>query len=492
MATVSTNAIRVQNAKNMKDTLTSGGAAPYSYVAIAKPTEWEQGDENPPTPSNNVAEYNDLFYQMLSLKKLADNDIFMMIKRIQWTSGITFDMYRHDYSTTNPSFSGATNIYDCRFYAVNQNRDVYVCLNNNNGNISTVEPINSGDSPFTTADGYQWIRIYSIPAEDYTYHSTSNLLPIVENQVVGGVSGAVYTAVINNPGNGYTTSPEGATNQIPYYFCNINGDGEGAVARVGISIQGMIETVEIVRQGSGYTRANVDFRANEVYRSLTELDEKKNALNPLGDGTFDSTIIINPPNGWGHDLSLQLGAVKVAAFSNLNYSDTDFLVDITYRQLAILRGTTFTDGYPETANATYAVKLTTINSSAEQYRPGEEISQTVTVDGINRLAKGTVIEWGGLSEVSGVLTYFQDPNIHTDENGALYPFQGNSYVIGSTTGKIGAVDDFDLTDQDRQFVNGYSSPEVTPNTGELLYLSNFSPIQRLQNQTERVTIIISF
>ena len=95
--------------------------------------------------------------------------------------------------------------------------------------------------------------------------------------------------------------------------------------------------VRVVRPGSGYTYATLDFTAGSVYASLADLDADINGLDPRGDGTFLSTVIINPPNGWGHDIGRQLGATTAGVFSSFNYNLSDFFPDTTFRQIGILQ-----------------------------------------------------------------------------------------------------------------------------------------------------------
>lgn len=492
MATANTNHIRIQNAENLVGNLANQAGDGLSYLFIGKSSEWSTGDENPPTPTNNQSEYNQLFRQMLALKRVNYNKVFRMTERVIWSSGTVFDMYRHDYSSSNRATSGASNLINSRFVTVNSNSDVYVCLNNNGGQSSTIEPLNTDNETFSTSDGYQWLKVYSISSDDMTNHTTATLMPVVENSVVSTTAGSIYTVLIDSPGSTYTSSPAGATNQIDYYYCNIRGDGTGAVARVAINTQGGVQSVEVVRNGSGYTKANLDFRATAVYSSLTDLDAGTNALDPLGDGAFTSTVIIGPTGGWGTDIYLELGATKVGVFSDLNYNELDFLNGITFRQIGIIKGVTTPLTNPDTMNATYAVKLTTQNAAAAIYTAGEEITQQVTIGGETKTAKGTVIHWDGTDEINGNLTYFQDPELHSDTDGGVYAFQSSGFIIGTTTGKIGSVDNFTGTDANREFGTGYASPEVNYFTGELLYLSNISPVLRSTTQTEKVTIIISY
>ena len=172
MSTVNTNNLRVKNAKNFVSSLQTDGA----YVFIGRPIAWDETptsnsglgplytgtDNSPPKPINNLREYNSVQDEMVSLNRIQSTEVYHMIPRNTWSSGAIYDIYRHDYSETNRSYSGASNLYNTTFIVINQNNDVYVCLDNNKNSQSTVEPQNTGNEPFYTSDGYQWLMVYGL------------------------------------------------------------------------------------------------------------------------------------------------------------------------------------------------------------------------------------------------------------------------------------------------------------------------------------------
>lgn len=478
MATVKTNGLRIRDARNMASSLSG------SHIFVGKPTEWATGDESPPTPDNSVGEYLDVYNQMMSLKLIDDGGIHHSINKYVWQSGVTYDIYRHDYSKTNTANSGVSNLYDARFYVLNSNNNVYVCLFNNNNGQSSVEPQNTGDEPFYTSDGYQWLRVYNLTTDNLLNNGTDNYMPIIEateNDVVSTTDGSVYTVIINDGGTNYTTSPAGTINQIPYYFARIVGNGSGAVARVTIT-NGTITMIEVIRNGSGYTYGTLNFDSGSVYETLDDLDAGINGLNPLGDNGLDTTVIISPTGGWGSDLVSQLGATRVVVFSSLSYDNTHFDTNVTFRQIGIIKDSSIVSS---SAFAGYGIK---VEDGAGDYTVGETITQEITVNGETKVAKGLVVSWDSTNDV---VKYIQDPKIHTDTDGVLYTFSGTGSVVGLS--KTGTVDsDYTATINDLTFSGGYANPEVTKYTGELLYLSNISPVLRQGTQTEKVTLTISY
>ena len=107
-----------------------------------------------------------------------------------------------------------------------------------------------------------------------------------------------------------------------------------------------------------------------------------------------------------------------------------------------------------------------------------------------KTAKGTVVGW---DKTSGVIRYIQDVRYHPCDDGVLHPFAGDDYITGSESLKVTEPDiAFDGAAAETTFNDGYIVPEVTKYSGELIYLSNISPILRQPTQNEKITLIISY
>ncbi len=484
MATVNTNDLRIKNAKNLTDSFNTATGDAEAYVFVGKVQPWLD-DNAPPVPQNNYKTFYNAYDDMFALKRVQDTDVYFMIPRLNWVTGSVYDYYRQDYTTQNRTFSGAANLYDARFVVRNQQNNVYVCLDNDGNTASTVEPLNTGNEPFTTTDGYQWQRAYNLTSGAYAAYTTDNFMPIQENDVVVTTDGAISTVIIENPGNGFSTNPIGAPNSIPFYYCGIDGDGTGAVAKVTITGQ-VVTKIEVVRSGSGYTFATLNFTANNTFETLADYDLNQNPLNPLGDGTLRTTVIIPPPGGWGTNLQRELGGTRVGVFSSLDYDLFNYL-DGSFRQVGILQDMTVTGTNPTSVNACYAVEVEGL-LTGESFISGEVIEQTITVDSVERKAKGIVISY---DQTSGVIRYSQNSS-NVDVDGNLYRFTGTTAIKGLTSQLASDPTTTTGTVTGIPFVGGYSVPQITAYSGLMTYLANVSPVVRDPLQTERISLLIAF
>ena len=91
-----------------------------------------------------------------------------------------------------------------------------------------------------------------------------------------------------------------------------------------------------------------------------------------------------------------------------------------------------------------------------------------------------------------VIRYIQDVRYHTDDDGS-YAFDGNTYITGAESLKVTEPDvTFSGAAAETTFTDGYIVPEITKYSGELIYLTNISPILRQPTQNEKITLIISY
>ena len=167
------------------------------------------------TPSITVDDFSGQFiptWQMLFGKKLANTDIVPVIKNIVWASNTVYTKYDNTKDMSNSNFYVvATPSLPGGDY------NVYKCIDNSNGAVSTVAPDQVQSTSFTKSDGYTWRYITTISSANYTKFATDEYVPIYSNSSI--VSGAynysgVETCVITNGGSGYNSYSNGVVRGI--------------------------------------------------------------------------------------------------------------------------------------------------------------------------------------------------------------------------------------------------------------------------------------
>ena len=100
--------------------------------------------------------------------------------------------------------SGANKLEDTLYYVQN-NYNIYVCVDNNNKGVSTVAPSGISSDYLATGDGYIWKYMSSISAS--SKFLTSNYMPVyTSNQNQYSANNSIINVFIDNPGSGYLSS----------------------------------------------------------------------------------------------------------------------------------------------------------------------------------------------------------------------------------------------------------------------------------------------
>ena len=141
MPAIITDQFRILNAETFAKSVTGIGTTSnfyYTFLAHPNPANVsivDYGDANwattPPDPRDSFQQEDRYSDSMLFLKKIGINDFARIVPRVNWASGITYDMYKNNYDITNdaPQTSAKT-LYESRFYVVNSEFKVYICINN--------------------------------------------------------------------------------------------------------------------------------------------------------------------------------------------------------------------------------------------------------------------------------------------------------------------------------------------------------------------------
>ena len=518
MAAIITDQIRILNARNFLAGVTTTGSSYYSFIGLPNATDLQSDwDNSPPAPIDNFDNENEIWETVVGLKKITNSDIKLVVPKITWKSGNTYDMYRHDYSTSNTAkVSGATNLYNSFYFVMNSDYRVYICLQNGstpetpNGSPSLDEPTFVDLEPRAagaSGDGYIWKYLYTINPSDIVKFDSTNYIPVPSDWTDSdtnasvrdnAVDGSIKIVTIANRGVGLGTANAVYTN-VP-----IKGNGTGATCTITMNADSQVESVIVSNQGSGYTYGNVDLIAGGV---------------PTGSTMPVLQVIATPQGGHGADIFRELGTKNILLYSRFenDIQNPDFITGNQIARIGIVeKPNTFGTNTPlsvDKASAVMALRLTGTGYSSATYDADSFITQTVST-GTTAVAR--VVSY---DQATGVLKVWQDraqsgfntvgvaitnPQYGFDQvdftaspsgtgsltiNGGSVTeglsidstFTGVSTVINNRTFYLG-----------QSFTNGIANPEVAKYSGNIIYVDNRPSVTRSTNQKEDIKVILQF
>ncbi len=518
MAAIVTDQFRILNASNFVDNVTDSNNSYYVFVGLSNPTTSGFGrktdfNTDTPSPTDNINYMNFVGDNMSFGKKVTSDNVRRLVRKISWSRGTKYEMYRHDYNLNNTSpITGSARLYDSNYYVMNSDFKVYICIDNGSSGINTtgnssldeptftdLEPSKAG----TSGDGYLWKYLFTVSPSDIIKFDSTDFISVsndwstsTDSQIVAvrdnGDSdinnNQIKKVYIENQGTGYSN---GTGQEV-----NILGDGTGGKVVVDV-VNGKVTNAVVSAGGKGYTYGMVDL----------------GAIGNTSASTKASLIPIIPPSkGHGHDIYKELGSDRVLVFARFDTSTTnDFPVNTSFSQIGILKNPTsigstslFTD---PTFSSVGALKLSTANGTPQI---GETISQVVTAG----TAKGFVAAYDVDTKV---IKFVQDRSSFlnqtsfdtTDYVGVstfakVHGFESNTNQINcGTSGFNGSIDTgftgvstnptgTKLISLDTQFTQGVSNPEINKKSGDIVYLDNRPLITRNARQKEDVKIILEF
>ena len=458
-------------------------------------------EDTPPAPIDNQNEKAAVYDDLIAAKRITSTFARLVAPRYNWslTTNPKFDMYRPTYSVT-PGGGGAIGtqtalgnsaLSGSKYYVMNSNYEVFKCLYNGQ-TPANATGINATHEPKTTptagqgtyanglftesATGYIWKYMYTLGTADVIAFLSSDFLPMGTYAGTAAVDGAVHIAVITDGGSALPANDE--------LFVKVDGDGSGAIVKITTGNANTITSVTMEAIGSGYTYGSVRLVNGNVYSDAGVTTNLP--IDAAATGAVE--VIMSPEGGHGADLANEFFAKRVMTNIRLTYAEGsgDFPVDNDFRRIGIIQdpfnyGTT-TVATASTLRGTAALKLT----GSGNYDPDEEITQTVS----GGTAKGRVVSWDA---TNGILKYFQSPELHT-HNGKVLAFDhATNNVTGantSTARPIDATQDTALADV--SFTDGKATPEIAPNSGDIVYIENRRQITRAADQIEDIKLVIEF
>ena len=523
MAAIVTDQFRILNANNFIETIENSANSYYIFLGLTDPGSAKYGrraDNNTwntdiPVPEDSINDVNHISDTMIFGKRVTSDNIRRLVPRRDWAAGTRYNMYRHDYTSQNPApVSGAQRLYDARYFVMNKDFNVYVCIDNGSSGISTtgnasqdeplftdLEPTRAGES----GDGYIWKYVFTVPPSDIIKFDSTEYI-----SVPGGWPTSTETQIQSVRENGDSTINNnqikkvyidkqgfGYSQNIVGREVDIIGDGTGAKVVIDTDSNGKITKTNVSSGGQGYTYGMVD-------------------LGPLGNsgvsvGNFAKLIPIIPPSkGHGFDLYKELGTDKLLIYARFDDSTKDFPTDTKFAQISIIKNpTSIGSTATYTANEFSSVNAIKVVSPTGTPTIGEKIQQTVT----GGTAEGYIVSY---DTDTNVIKYYNDRSLYfnqttsdqTDYVGVtteakVLDFESSAESIIAPSGFTATVDQNftgistnptgnKVISLGVNFTNGLASPEINKGSGEIIYLDNRPLITRNSRQKEDIKIILEF
>ena len=529
MSAIVTDQFRILNANNFVESVENTNNSYYVFAGLSNPagsgtlvgygrsSDW---NSNTPSPIDSFSYRSHTGDTMMFGKKVSSANIRRIIRRVDWVSGNRYEIYRDDYSASNPSpLTAANRLYDANYYVLNSDFKVYICIDNGStgdnplGNVSQDEPTFTDLEPSkagNSGDGFVWKYLFTVsPSDIIKFDSTefitvpnnwssstdSQIRAVRENGDSSINLNQIKHVYIEKAGSGYAN---GLSQEV-----DIIGDGTGAKARVDV-VNGSITDVVVSAGGSGYSYALVDL----------------GTLNSNVSATGRAKLIPILPPGLGHgtDVYTELGTDRVIVYARFDDSTKDFPIDTKFAQVGIVKnptkvGTsvTYTDN---TFSSVQAVKFSSVTGTPQV---GEEIKQVLNLSpNTGKVATGFVASYDIETKV---LKYFKDRSLNFNRttydqtdytgistSGRSYGFESDSNandIKGATSTFSGSIfSNFSgittnptgnkLINLETNFVSGLSDSEINKGSGEIVYLDNRPLIVRNARQKEDIKIILEF
>ena len=500
MAAIITEKFRQSNA----DAFFADIASSKYYVFVGKHSSWtSEGattDNNPPTPVDSIADESYYWDDMLGAKLISSKSY--VIPRRDFATTTAFDMYRHDvggvatgnYGTTKTtSSSGATNVFDSTYYFKTSEHKVYKVLYNGDqlqtgaSNISGSEPTSTNAAPFWQDNNYYIKFMYTMTTSEVQNFLTTDFMPVKVNANADANRG-VYVFMVTSGGSGY---PNGT------YYSKVRGDGTGGIAKIVVSGGAIAEfgnnalssTSYMQANGTGYSFATFDLAGTNIYTDASASTlisgSTLTSWNSASAGTIKA--IIDPPSGHGTDDIAELGGHYVMVQAKLEPSDSDVMQVNDFRRVGIVKNPkdSATNAVSNLATARTTNAILMAAGGNGNYQVDEKITQASTG------ANGTVVEWDSTNRI---LYYVQEKytNYGLDTSGNLTAFSGTNAVTGANSSAAHTPATTSGTTNGVVFASGYANPELSRDTGEIIYIENRRAISRASDQTEDIKVVVEF
>ena len=510
--------MRIHNAEQFKEAL-GEVSNDNLFLFIGRIHDW---DGDVPTTIDSIREMDyRVWDNMLALKRITENDVYLVIPRYDWAEDTLYNSYDSD---SNTLFTNST-----PFYVRTTDRNIYKCLfANNGGSNSFVQPTGTSTEAFATNDGYVWKFMYSVTSAIELKFLTDEYLPVqrpANNDSSAqwlvqqaAVDGSIDIVKIANSGSNYITTTgnfsvvSSATSMtldasasitpgdyVDYGIFLTTGTGAG---QIGVISAYDASTKTITLAGDGFTTlpdtgtqylisprvkvegSGINFSAySTVDTNGTDIDSivivspgsGYSQANVYISGTPGSGAILRPmlsPSG-GHGFNAidELGGHNVLIHTSLSGNESGTISannDFRY----------------------YGIVKNPLGSANGQLATGDVFNQTVRLSLVNVTNNGLfILDEQVTSSADGTTSYqvveFANTNAANTE-GVLSISNANGTPI--TVGSEIATNTSNIT----AVINSIQLGDLEPYSGKVLFLENRDTITRDAMQKEDFRITLKF
>jgi hypothetical protein len=229
------------------------------------------------------------YYNMIFGKRVTSLNTNLMVKRYDYVVGKVYAKYDH----TDP------NLYERPFYVIvkeGSQYDVFKCLDNNQGAVSTITPSRSNvgldnDDFYYPNDGYRWKYMYSASEDAVNAFATPDFFPVFTDAGVKAkaIAGAVDTISVLGAGKGYSNYIKG---KLGVGDIRLNGDPKiyGISTKNASTANGFYDACWMYISsgpGAGQFRMIESYSSNTTYNFVELSDAFDSSDLPQNTSTFE-------------------------------------------------------------------------------------------------------------------------------------------------------------------------------------------------------------
>ena len=467
------------------------GDSDRHYLAIGRSEEWDS-DLQPPVPNPSKNEVLKFQASIQSMKLVPD--VSYVVPRYTWTAGNQYNAWDNDFNS-NTVVSAAGDIRD-PYYVITDDNNVYICIQQGKTTAGVVrnslfKPTDTSGDVFSAGDdGYFWRFLFNIGAAEARKFLTSQYMPvekILDSSEGGPATGDLSVSRLQQLGI--------QQNAVPGQIIGIAVDsgGRGYTTRPTITIQPISILGETLTPAQAY--ANI---SGDSVGRITEVIMKADSTSAFsfGQNYYDAAIIVDgagtgaklralitSDSGMGANPTRDLNSSAIMFNATLTGAENnDFTTTNDFRQIGIIRN-------PQKDSAQ-------LQSFQIPANAGDSACNAVTLSAFKKLHVASGLDAAnitgdqiveGTSTAKAIVDYYDDAEsilyVHQTRETGYLPFDsGETVTVTEGGGSTTTVAVAGLPVLRPSEVNRFS--------GECIYIDNRSPVQRDNEQTEDIKVVI--